>query len=157
MSAGAATEVWFYHLAGGDRFAAVAALAGKARARGWRVAVQSGEPERIEPLDQYLWTFAPDSFLAHGTEADGDHDLQPVLIQAGPENRNGAAMRLLVARAPIAEALAASAYERAILLFDGADELELADARAQWKALKGAGHALAYWRQDEADGGWRRV
>ncbi|MBV1704617.1 MAG: DNA polymerase III subunit chi [Hyphomicrobiales bacterium] len=153
------TEIWFYHLEGGDRFAAVAALLEKARRRGWRVAVDCGETERIAALDDYLWTFSQDAFLAHGTDSDGDADLQPILIRSGPENRNAAAMRLAIARAALAPALDAAAgdapYERAILLFDGTDEAELADARAQWRGLKERGLPLAYWRRDGA--GWRRV
>ena len=43
--------------------------------------------------------------------------------------------------------------ERAALLFSGADEAELANARAQWKELREAGYSLAYHQQDDA-GKW---
>jgi len=49
----------------------------------------------------------------------------------------------------------ASAYVRAIALFDGNDADELAEARAQWKQLKEQGLPLTYWRQSET-GRWEK-
>ena len=46
-------------------------------------------------------------------------------------------------------------YERAVLLFDGADEDAVQDARRQWTSLKAAGHAVTYWQQSE-DGRWEK-
>ena len=74
------------------------------------------------------------------------------------DNPNGAALRLFVESADAAASLGAATaavYERAILLFDGRDEDQLAQARAQWKRLKEAGFVLAYWQEGER-GGWER-
>ena len=43
--------------------------------------------------------------------------------------------------------------DRVFVLFDGNDDAALSVARGQWKALKGEGHALSYWQQDDA-GRW---
>ena len=39
--------------------------------RGWRAVVQAGSQERLDVLDQHLWTWREDSFLPHGTAKDG--------------------------------------------------------------------------------------
>jgi DNA polymerase-3 subunit chi len=46
--------------------------------------------------------------------------------------------------------------ERTILLFDGADPASRDAARVHWSALKGAGKAISYWREDEA-GHWAKL
>jgi DNA polymerase III subunit chi len=40
-----------------------------------------------------------------------------------------------------------SGYDRGVIMFDGHDEDQLAAARAQWTALKAAGHEVTYWQQ----------
>jgi DNA polymerase III subunit chi len=47
----------------------------------------------------------------------------------------------------------AAPTQRAVLLFDGDNEDELANARAQWKELRDTGNALVYQQQDE-NGRW---
>ena len=47
------------------------------------------------------------------------------------------------------------AYARCLDMFDGRDADAVAAARERWKAMKAAGHALAYWQQNEA-GGWEK-
>jgi DNA polymerase-3 subunit chi len=46
-------------------------------------------------------------------------------------------------------------YERAVFMFDGFDASQLALARANWKELKAAGHALTYWQQTQ-EGRWQK-
>jgi DNA polymerase III subunit chi len=84
----------------------------------------------------------------------GSGELQPVYLTTGPENPNGAALRIFVEGAELAPALDA-AYARAINLFDGNNEDELFRARAQWKELKAQGFAAAYWQQGE-NGRWEK-
>lgn len=145
---GRVTEVWFYHLETRTLDQVLPVLLERSLARGWRAVVQAGGPERVEALNQHLWTYDDASFLPHGTAKDGDADLQPVYLTDGPENPNGAAIRLFtdgVAVAPVLETDAG--YERAVLLFDGRDDDAVAAARQQWSALKRAGHAVSYWQQ----------
>jgi DNA polymerase III subunit chi len=151
-------EIWFYHLQRQPLERALPAICEKSLERGWRVVIQACSDERLEALDQLLWTYSDDSFLAHGLARDGDGALQPIYLTQGPENPNSARLRLLVETADVAACLAlpqAAEYERVIVLFDGQDDEQLADARLQWKRLKDLGHTLAYWQQSEA-GGWER-
>jgi len=152
------TEIWFYHLQRRTLESVLPSLIEKSLERGWRVVVQAKSEERLDAIDQWLWTFSEASFVAHGRARDGDGELQPVYLSTGLENPNGAEVRLFIEGAKIAEALeepSAAPYARAILLFDGNDEDELALARAQWKMLKEKDLALSYWREDET-GRWEK-
>jgi DNA polymerase-3 subunit chi len=149
------TEIWFYHLQRQPLERVLPNLIEKSLEKGWRVAVQARSEERLDALDSWLWTYSDESFLAHGRARDGDGELQPVYLTAGPENPNGAALRLFIEGAEMAPALAeaGAAYARAVALFDGNNAEELAAARAHWKGLKGLGFALTYWQQG-ANGRW---
>ena len=147
-------EVWFYHLQNQPLARALPTLLEKALQRGWRVAVQAAAEGDLKRLDDLLWTYAPESFLPHGLGRDKDGERQPVVLLDGPENPNGAALRVYVEGAAVDLAPDAP-YARAILLFDGRSEDAVAAARQQWSRLKGLGHPLAYWQQNE-DGRWDR-
>lgn len=150
------TEIFFYHLQSQSLEAALPQLLEKSLERNWRVVIQAKSDERLEALDQWLWVCSDASFLAHGQARDGDAELQPIYLSTGIENPNGAQVRFFVEGALIAPALAEPcAYLRAIALFDGANEDELAQARAQWRALKDVGHAPTYWRQNDG-GRWEK-
>ncbi|KKX34383.1 DNA polymerase III subunit chi [Rhizobium sp. LC145] len=144
------TDVLFYHLTESKLEDALPALLEKSVERGWRVVVQTNEPARRDFLDAHLWTYREDSFLPHGSDAGVMAEAQPVLLTAGSDNPNDAKVRFLVDGA---EPPPVSDYERIVFMFDGYDPLQLENARAQWKRLKGEGHALTYWQQSE-DGRW---
>src|ERR1700724_2545900 len=152
------TEIWFYHLQRQPLERALPSVIEKSLEKGWRVAVQATSEERLEALDSWLWTYSDESFLAHGRARDGDRELQPVYLTSGLENPNGAALRLFIEGAEMAPALAGAgaAYARAVALFDGNNEDELAGARAQWKELKGLGFAVTYWQQGASGRGEKK-
>lgn len=153
----APAEIWFYHLQGEPLARVLPSLVEKSLARGWKAVIQAVTDERVGALDELLWTYSDESFLAHGTARDGDARMQPVYLTTGTDNPNGAAIRFCVEGADVASALGTpdSAYERLILLFDGDDPDQLDGARAQWKLLKAQGHQLAYWQQS-GPGRWER-
>jgi len=148
-------EVWFYHLDRWPLDRALPALLEKSVGRGWRAVVQAATPERVDALDQALWTYDEASFLPHGTVRDGDFALQPIVLTTGTDNPNGAAIRFMVDGTDAAAALSEASYERVVLMFDGNDADERAGARRQWADLKKAGHGVAYWQQNE-DGRWEK-
>jgi DNA polymerase-3 subunit chi len=147
-------EIWFYQLQRRTLDQVLPNLIERTLQRGWRAAVQATTPERLAAIDDLLWTFAEESFLAHGSAAQGDPELQPVWLTLGPDNPNGSQVRFLLEGAA-ADPFAESDYARLILLFDGRDDLSLQDARAQWKILSQRNANLAYWAETE-EGGWRR-
>lgn len=146
------TEILFYHLTESTLEEALPGLLERSVARGWRAVVQAGSEERRDALDQHLWVFRDDSFLAHGTDREPHPAEQPVLLTVAAHNPNGAAIRFLVDGA---EPPPLDTYERAVFIFDGHDQTQLEAARRHWKDLKAAGHAVTYWQQG-ADKRWER-
>ncbi len=146
------SEVLFYHLERQGLEGVLPTLLEKCLERGWRVVVQAGSKERRDAIDTDLWTYRDDSFLPHGTAADGPGEEQPVFVTAADDNPNGATVRFLVDRAGIDDP---APYQRVVFIFDGRDPDALDHARTQWKALKAAGHSLTYWQQSAA-GRWER-
>jgi DNA polymerase-3 subunit chi len=144
------TEVLFYHLTESKLEDALPALLEKSVERGWRVVVQTSNEARRDMLDAHLWTFRDESFLPHGTDAAPMAEDQPVLLTTATENANGATVRFMVDGA---EPPPLDPYERVVFMFDGYDQSQLEGARAEWKRLKGEGHALTYWQQSP-EGRW---
>ena len=145
-------DILFYHLTESPLEEALPGLLERSVERGWRAVVQTGTEERRDALDQHLWTFRDDSFLAHATDREPYPAEQPVLLTTGEGNQNAAQIRFLVDGASPPEL---SGYERAVFLFDGHDAAQLEAARGHWKTMKEAGHAVTYWQQTP-DRRWER-
>jgi DNA polymerase-3 subunit chi len=146
------TPVYFYHLERQSLEGVLPKMLATSLERGWRVVVQAGSDERAEALAGHLWAFDDESFLPHGTKADGMADLQPVWLTAEDENPNAANVRFYVDGAPLG---AIDGLERAVIIFDGKDEEALASARANWKRLRDDGHEVNYFQQDD-EGRWQK-
>jgi DNA polymerase III subunit chi len=144
-------EVWFYHLERTGLDQALPELLEKTLARGWKALVRTGEPARIEHLDGWLWSYRDDSFLPHAPAAEPNAARQPVLLTTDFENPNGAEALFLLDGAEPGDL---SGYTRCLVLFDGADEARLAEARGLWTRLKGEGLPVSYWRQQGR--GWEK-
>jgi DNA polymerase-3 subunit chi len=150
------TEILFYHLEHQPLERVLPALVERTLQRGWRAVVQAGSEERVEALDTLLWTYDDASFLPHGTRKDGNPKAQPVYLTADDNNPNEATVRFLVDGAAIGDMVGEEAgYERIVYLFDGRDAAAVAEARAQWKAVKAAGCDATYWQQSP-EGRWEK-
>ncbi|AGK57238.1 DNA polymerase III chi subunit HolC [Hyphomicrobium denitrificans 1NES1] len=145
-------DVYFYHLEHQTLERVLPSLLEKTLARGWRAVVQAGSEDRLEAIDMALWTYADDSFLAHGTARIGHASLQPVYLTLGSENPNGAGVRFFVDGAEAEEFVGA---ERFVYVFGGHDAEALASARGQWTAAKAAGCTVTYWQQSPS-GRWEQ-
>lgn len=148
----AMTDILFYHLLAKPLENVLPDLLEKSLARGWRAVVHSGNERRIEALNDALWTYRDESFLPHGTKADGSATEQPIWLTSDSDNPNGAQIRFLIDGATVDDV---SSYERIVYMFDGNDPDALHHARGQWKAEKEAGHDVTYWAQNEA-GRWEK-
>ncbi|GAA2850172.1 DNA polymerase III chi subunit [Aminobacter aminovorans] len=145
-------EVLFYHLTESTLEDALPGLLERSLQRGWKAVVQCGSEERRDALDQHLWTFRDDSFLAHGSDREAHAADQPVVLTVTEDNPNAAEIRFLVDGAVPPDI---TPYQRAVFLFDGHDAAQLEGAREHWKTMKSAGHAVTYWQQG-ADKRWER-
>ena len=137
-------EILFYHLTESTLEEALPGLLEKSLERGWKAVVQTATEERRDALDQHLWTYRDDSFLAHATDRESYPADQPVLLTTSPANGNAAEIRFIVEGAAPPDL---QPYQRAVFLFDGHDEMQLASAREEWKRLKAADHQVTYWQQ----------
>jgi DNA polymerase-3 subunit chi len=141
----------FYHLIRGGLTDTVAMILTRAVGQGWRVMIRCPDAALAGQIDAALW-HPDDSFLPHGLASGSAADaLQPVLI--GPGRMTNAAQGLmLVAGADIAATDDLTPLARIWILFDGADDAAVAQARRQWTDLTARGLAAQYW-SDES-GAW---
>lgn len=139
-------EAWFYHMTRTPLEATLPVLLEKSLDAGWRVAVRTPDPSRLDWLDRVLWG-PGESFLPHGV-AGGPHDpQQPVLLGTQPEAANDPQCVVSVDGAPIAvEEL--SGLARAMVLFDGNSPQAVEEARDLWRRLTSEGAKAKYWSQE---------
>lgn len=146
------TDVSFYHLQHQPLERVLPQLLEKCIERGWRCVVQAATRERVEALDQHLWTYDDASFLPHGTDRDPDAARQPVLLTSTDANPNGAAVRFFVDGTA---SEGGDSYLRLVHLFDGGDPDQVERARENWRRAVREGHEVTYWQQDQS-GRWQR-
>lgn len=146
------TEILFYHLTESKLDDALPPLLERSLERGWKVVVEAGSEERIKSLNAHLWTYRDDSFLPHGAADDANPEEQPVYLSTDASNPNGANVRFHVDGSMPSQI---DGYTRVVLMFDGHNNMEMAEARAAWKRLKAEGHDLAYWQQNQ-DRRWEK-
>lgn len=141
------TETLFYHLERRSLEVVLPGLIEKSLTRGWRAVIKTDSSERSDALDNLLWTYDDQSFLAHAQSGDGEGARQPVLITVEDENPNGAQILFCIGGASPADWTGVSALTRVVMLFDGRDAAMLGQARSAWKDAKAAGHDVTYWKE----------
>jgi DNA polymerase-3 subunit chi len=143
------TETLFYHLERRALEEVLPGLVEKSLERGWRAVIHTDSAERSEALDNLLWTYDDQSFLAHAQSGDGEARRQPVLITVEDENPNDAKILFCVGGATPGDwsDQKFSGLARIVLLFDGRDGVALAAARGAWKSAKTSGHDVTYWKE----------
>jgi DNA polymerase III subunit chi len=144
-------EIGFYHLRSMPLERALPSILERGVAAGHRIVVIAGSSERVEHLNDLLWTYNDASFLPHGSARDGNAERQPIWLTASDENPNAATMLVLVDGASSSDL---GGYARCCDIFDGNDEAAVAAARRRWQDAKAAGHQLVYWEQIE--GRWEK-
>ena len=145
------TEIRFYHLETQTMEQALPGLLAKALGTGQRILVKASSESAVEKLNEYLWTYNPDSFLPHGSSNDGFAADQPIWITAGEENPNGAQILILTQGAGTETP---EQFSLCCELFDGGNDEALQQARARWAAYKQKGLTLTYWQQTAK--GWEK-
>jgi len=146
-------EIWFYHLERSTLEQVLPALLDRTLQRGWRARIRVADPDARAAIDEQLWTWRDDSFLAHGLSDQPHAERQPILLTAGAENPNGSQALFIVDGSDMSPT---EEFERCFIIFDGRDEVALHRARERWTSLKGAGASLAYWKQSDA-GRWEKA
>lgn len=143
--------IQFYHLLTTPIEQALPKLLEKALSAGYRCLLTAESEDRIEQLNQLLWTYDPGSFLPHASVKDGQPEEQPVLLSTALEAPNDARL-LAVTDGRLADA---ARFERVLDIFDGNSQSAVEQARIRWKTYKEQGNNLSYLRQT-ATGGWEQ-
>ena len=140
----------FHDLAGRPLGPALAQLLEPLVSAGERAVVLVGSPERLDTLNAALWTYRPDSFLPHGSAAEGFPERQPVWLTTEDENPNGATVLVFLDEV---EPAGFDGFARALFVFDRTSPDGREAARDRWRQYRDAGHTLRYW--ESTDEGWR--
>ena len=144
------TEIRFYHLQTQPLETALPLILQKALDGGHKIVVRAKDSKQVELLNDKLWLFRPDSFLPHGSEKDGNPELQPIWLTDKDENPNQADVLILTGQS---DAQDIDGFKLCCEVFDGHDEEALTHARAKWKSYKDTEYDLTYWQQNN-NGGW---
>src|SRR3990167_6650597 len=140
------TQIGFYHLTTSHLERALACLLEKTLEAKKRAVVICSSEERLDFLNNVLWTGGKASFIPHGSAKEGFAEDQPIWLTTTDENPNGAEF-LILTDGIISPSL--GTYERCLDLFDGNDEEAVFNARSRWKEYKAEGHSVTYWKQSE--------
>lgn len=146
------TEIRFYHIQKKSSEVTVFELAERALTRGHRILIRVKDEADAARLNDFLWINNPDSFLPHGTDSDGNADLQPVFLTATNDNPNKSDVLFLM---PGSESTGVEAFTLVCDILDGRDEEQIAAGRNRYKDWKAQGHTLSYWQQSET-GKWEQ-
>jgi DNA polymerase III subunit chi len=146
------TDIAFYHLERSTLEQALPKLLEKTLAAGKRALVLAGSEQRVEALNDVLWSYDQDAWVPHGSAKDGNADRQPIWFSTSDENLNQAEF-LFLSDGATSESV--DGFERCFELFDGNNPEYVAAARVRYKAYKDAGHELSYYQQT-ASGGWQK-
>ncbi len=145
-------DIGFYHLLSQPLERALPKLLEKVLQQDMRAVVVAGSEERVEALNDVLWSYSREGFLPHGSTRDGYAELQPVWLSTTEERPNGATVLIAVDGV---KPDAVDDFDRVVEMFDGRDDTAVATARDHWKSFKAAGHAVTYWQQTDR-GGWEK-
>lgn len=127
------TRVDFYHDAD-DRLAVAARLAQKGVAAGKRLLISAPDANTASQIDRILWTFAPQSFVAHASEGSPLTDESPVVItQKFPGNATSTFGILINLDQDLPADI--SGFERVIEIVSR-DETDKGYARLRYKAYR---------------------
>ena len=102
-----------------------------------------GDGAQLDAISAALWSYRPDSFLAHAKAGEGDDSIQPILLSAEPVAANLAKFIVLADGTWRDEALE---VDRAFYLFPPDATV---NARTAWRSLDEKEHVeRRYWKQD---------
>ncbi len=136
-------RVDFYQLTRDPAEKVLPVIAQKILDQGQRLLIVSTDKGQLEGISKALWSWKPDSFLAHQEAGDGDDSIQPILLSQVPIAANGAKFIALADGIWCDEAMS---FDRAFYLFPTE---RTDDARAAWRALgDNADIERRYWKQD---------
>jgi len=144
------TQISFYEIIASPVERVLPKLLEKVKSSGKRAVILVESEEKVEALSHVLWTYAQQSFLAHGTKKEGRAENQPIWLTNVPENPNNASVLILVDGC---EDRNVDSYERCLYLYDGSLKESVSLAKEKKAIYEQQGHRIVTWRQDPS-GQW---
>ncbi|MGH1397731.1 MAG: DNA polymerase III subunit chi [Alphaproteobacteria bacterium] len=145
------TEIRFYHMERSPLEQTLPALVTKALSIDHKIMIKTPDEKSRESLNAHLWTFAPNSFLPHGSTKDGNPDHQPVWLTDKDENENAADLLILTGGTTHDDL---GQFKLVCEMLNGHDTDAIQAARARWKTYKDEGYDITYWQQGQK--GWEK-
>lgn len=146
------TEVRFYHMEQSTLDQALPLITGKAVQSGKKILIKTTDKKDVKRLSDVLWSYRPDSFLAHGIDSEDFAPMQPVLVTSKDDNVNEAGILILTNGCVYPDL---DGFDLCCEMLDGRVESQITAARARWKDYKAKGYDLTYWQQDDK-GAWHK-
>lgn len=146
------TEIRFYHLQKQTLDQALPLILEKAYASGQPILVKLESASEVERMNTHLWSYAPHTFLPHGSAKNGNADKQPIWLTDKDTNDNNAKI-LILTQGKTEENV--DTYNLVCEMLNGHDENAISAARIRWKEYTSAGHDVTYWYQSES-GKWEK-
>ena len=123
-------QVDFYHLRDADLATPLAMLAHKTVASGHKLLILAKKNSHAA-ISERLWTFRPDSFLAHAADENEGHEHAQIWLTSDVAvNQIDARFLALTAGHEPPEV---QKFDRVFNLFDGTSEMAVSAARDSWK------------------------
>ena len=146
-------QVDFYHLTQSDLETALIMLVKKTIAVGKTALILSPKP-LASTLDAALWAHDAGSWIPHGVDDAEGVEVAKVWISTDPASNPLKAPFLFLLQGQVPASW--DGFERVFNLFDGRSEMQVNEARAQWKTWNGnAALTLSHYAQSE-DGRWQK-
>lgn len=160
-------DVAFYQLNRTPLERALPKLLEKIYGSGMRALVLCDSQEKVELLNNMLWTFSPGAFLPHGFQ--GDPKRHPIWLSTSPENVNDANIIVVTNGEVISTSTEAPKqekekdkdkdtphpYEKCIDIFEGSCQESTLSARERYRIYQSRNCTLTFWKQD-TDGAWEK-
>ena len=123
-------QIDFYHLRDADLATPLAMLADKTVASGHKLLILA-QKDTHASISERLWSFKPDSFLAHAADENDGHEHAKIWLTSDVAvNQISASFLALTAELEPPEI---QKFERVFNLFDGTSETAVSAAQKSWK------------------------
>lgn len=143
-------DVAFYQLSKTPIERALPKLLEKVYTSGLRVLVLCENKDKMDLMNNTLWTFSSGAFLPHGYE--GDPLRHPIWLSLSPDNVNTADIILVTSGLMIPPS---APYKKCLDMFDGSNDEKVQQARVRYMEYQTRQCPLTFWKQDD-EGAWKK-
>ena len=146
-------QIDFYHLRNADLATPLAMLAHKTVASGHKLLILAQKDSHVA-ISEKLWTFRPDSFLAHAADENEGHEHAQIWLTSDVAV-NQIDARFLALTAGL-EPPEIQKFDRVFNLFDGTSGEAVSTARNSWKRWSRTDDVICRYFVQDDQGRWNQ-